>query len=411
MNVCRAAELPLTKQMRLQNVNAMFVVGGVSSPASGIASAVSELSSSLVNAGARVTVFAADTGRRGYSEFTTHPKVGRITEPGIWAFRLQHSPKSRRRIQKAVHDYDVIHNHSLWVMPTHYSSVAGHQSGKPVVFSSHGYFMESAMRHSSWKKSLAGWLFQRKDLSRCACIHASTKAEIDGIRRYVRKPVIVIPNGVNPGDFNNARTQRQDFLSDCGIPSDKRVLLFLGRLHPIKGIANLLCAWETVCREYRDWHLVFVGPDGGMLHTMQQAMAAEPLKSSTSIVGPLFGQRKCDCLHHANALVLPSISEGFSVTILEAMAARLPVVVSHECNFPEVEQCECGFLTNTNAGAIADGLRRVMSATDGERLRLGQSGRKLVETKYSWPSIAQQMFQLYRWSMGEPSPSSLEIYE
>lgn len=389
----------------------MFVVGGISSPASGIASTVGKLSSALVDEGTDVTVFVADTGRRGCSEFATSEEVRRVVEPGRWAFRLQYSRKLRHRIAASVSDFDVIHNHNLWVLPTHYSSTFAHQAGKPVIFSSHGYFMDSALRHSRWKKRLAGVLFQDKDLDRSACIHALTKGEIDGIRSHIKRPIVVIPNGVDTREFDVPVRPRHELLTSYKIPANKQIILFLGRLHPIKGIANLIPAWKSLCQQHRDWHLVFVGPDGGMLQTIQQETETEPLKSSVTIAGPMFGQDKCDLLIHADALVLPSVSEGLSLTILEALAARLPVVISAGCNFPEVAEHNCGTVVDASVAALADGLRGVMTVSIEERQMMGRCGRTLVENKYAWPKIARQMQKMYRWTIGENASSDLEIYD
>ena len=153
---------------------------------------------------------------------------------------------------------------------------------KPVIFSSHGYFTDYAMKHSGWKKKIAWSLFQRKDLNHAMCIHANTVGEVDMIRKRSKKPIVIIPNGVEPSCFDNTAT----FGYHPAIPKDKKVLLFLGRLHRIKGIANLLCAWNRISKKYKDWQLVIAGPDAGMLDLLKEQ--AKVSTNSITLTGPVF---------------------------------------------------------------------------------------------------------------------------
>jgi glycosyltransferase involved in cell wall biosynthesis len=128
------------------------------------------------------------------------------------------------------------------------------------------------------------------------------------------------------------------------------------------------------------------------------------VESSVTLVGPLYGERKLAALAAASLFVLPSFSEGFSMAVLEAMAARLPVIITPECNFPEAEKASAGLQVEPTEDGMALGLHELLRASDAEREQMGRNGRVLVETGYTWDRIARQMVELYQWLVGGGAP-------
>ncbi len=190
------------------------------------------------------------------------------------------------------------------------------------------------------------------------------------------------------------------------------MLLFLGRIHPKKGLPHLVEAWAALQRDgaARDWALLIAGPDQ-LGHAAQVAAQVRALGVDDSVVlaGPAYGEAKRDLLAGADAFVLPSFSEGFSMAVLEAMAWRLPVVVSRQCNL-DVEAPGAGLLCEPEAASVAGRLRDLLALSDAGRGDMGKRGRAEVERRYTWPIVAAQLVEVYRWLLGGGDrPAAVEV--
>jgi glycosyltransferase involved in cell wall biosynthesis len=201
------------------------------------------------------------------------------------------------------------------------------------------------------------------------------------------------------------------------------VLLYLGRLHPKKNLVTLLKAWVAVqkarvrSQKSDEWLLAIAGWDQGGHEEKLQRLATqlgiawchitEHLTSNrTSLVflGPQFGTDKDACYRACDAFVLPSLSEGLPMTVLEAWAYAKPVLMTPECNLPEGFAAEAAQRMGTTANEIATGLRQLVEMTEGERKETGIRGRTLVAAKFSWPRIGQRMLAVYEWVLGGGTP-------
>lgn len=382
-----------------------FTVGGVTSDASGLAVAIGGLAQSLARQGTQVCLFtAACRGRPRLTYGAGQNGFSRVEAEGRWAGRLCYSPALRTSLDAQVGAFNIVHNHSLWVLPTHYASAAAHRHGKPVVFSIHGALEPWAVAHSGWKKKIAARLFQNRDLSRAMCLHAVSANEVAGIRSYgLRNPVAIIPNGVDLADFD-AMPPRHE--ADELFPSilNKKVVLFMARLHPKKGLRHLLRAWKALHSDFEEWHLLIAGPDDGERAPAEALVRELALERSVTFTGSLAGRAKYAALAAASVFVLPSFSEGFSMAILEAMAARLPVLITPGCNFPQAVEQGAGVGVTPDAQGTEQGLRRMIQMSDQQRRDMGDRGRQLVEGNYTWDAVAGQMIQVYQWMQAGGSP-------
>jgi len=197
----------------------------------------------------------------------------------------------------------------------------------------------------------------------------------------------------------------------CPLAADKRIAVFLGRVHGKKGLLPLLEAWSTIRQTSPEWHLVIAGPDEAG-HAAEVASRADQLQlsDSVSLVGPVYGAEKQALLRAASVFVLPSFSEGFSVAVLEAMAAELPVLITPGCNFPEAGAAGAAAIVEPTLEGIRDGLGGLLLMPDYEREEMGRRGHHLVLTKYSWETVAQQMLAVYQWVLGEgPLPGCVQM--
>ena len=390
-----------------------FVVGGLYHRANGVAWIMRDLAAAMGRAGSPVSVYAAECPRAGLDSIGSifQPPSTWIGRPGRWWGGLSWSPKLREILERDIGQLDVIHNHSLWMLPNSYASQLGRRTGKPVLFTIHGTLEPWALSHSRWKKQIVGRWFQFRDLRSANCLHVNSLRELQSVRAAgFGNPVAVIPNGINLPEFESLPERTVFFRSHPQLVG-KKLLLFMARLHKKKGLDHLLQSWAVLAGEFTDWHLVIAGPDDGYQKSCEEMIARSGIGGSTTLVGSLHDQDKLAALHAADIFVQPSHSEGFSMSVIEAMACKLPVLISHGCNFPEAAQAGAGIeVTADCAGTIA-GLRWLMKISTSDRRKMGESGKNLVQRDYTWDRVAESMLQVYRWLKSEDArPMCVSTY-
>lgn len=389
------------------SVKPLFVVGGLYSLSNGVAWIMRDLAAALGRAGAPVDVYGADCWGRGAAS------VGHVFEPpsrwhtaqGLWLGGLSVSPGLKRSIYQAVPQADVVHNHSVWMLPNSYSSRAAEKYSKPVVITAHGAIEPWAVQNSGWKKRLVGRWFQDHELHQASCIVVNNTTEIAGLRQYgLKNPVAVIPNGVHLPDFDPPASP-EPFLTKFPETRGQRIALFMARIHEKKGLGHLVPAFAEVSRTLPEWHLVIAGPDGGDLTRIQSLIDQHQLANRVTFTGPLQGEIKASARSAAEVFVQPSFSEGFSMAILEALASRLPVLLTPGCNFPEAVTAQAAISVEPEVVSCTEGLRELLSQSESSLEQMGQRGRALVESRYQWDAVAHETLKLYRWLIsGGPAP-------
>jgi poly(glycerol-phosphate) alpha-glucosyltransferase len=295
-------------------------------------------------------------------------------------------------------DLDILHVHGIWMYPSMACQRWFARTHKPYVISPHGMLDPWAVRHSSGKKKIAGWLYENKQLRNAACIRALCDSEAEAIRQHgLRNPICVIPNGVKQPKYSSTSPPPWG----VQVPASARVLLYLGRLHPKKGLVNLLQAWANVFRISKtpnDWHLVIAGWDqlnhGQELKSLARILGID---ARVHFIGPQFGPDKHACYSHADGFILPSFSEGLPIVILEAWAYGLPVLMTPQCNIPEGFAAAAAIRIEPDTISISEALMNYFSLSDQTRLEIGERGRQLATTQFTWPGIAGQMLEVYRW--------------
>jgi poly(glycerol-phosphate) alpha-glucosyltransferase len=320
---------------------------------------------------------------------------------------LGFSPELTAQLRMGVRPGGVVHSHGLWIYSGMLARICANKAHCPLVISPHGMLEPWALNHSRFKKKLAGWLFEDKNLRQAACLHALCAAEADNFRRYgLENPIAIIPNGVDVPEIGNL-PEVVDMM-DEKFPDVKgrHRILFLSRLHPKKGLSNLLQAWRHVARDYRGWCLLIAGAGQPAYEQELKTLVKDyDLEKSVVFPGPLHGDEKKQVLATAEVFVLPSFSEGFSVAVLEAAAAGIPVLLTRECNFPELVQSGAAIEMSPHATAISDGLRQMLGLSAEQRQIMGRKGLELVKRSYTWPAIAGRMCRVYEWLAGNgPRP-------
>lgn len=292
--------------------------------------------------------------------------------------------------------FDLVHVHEPWHYPGLIAFRAARKHGIPYVLSPHGEFQEFCLRHKAFKKRIYMRMIQGHILKFADALHALTKEEMASISKLgYKNSVFVVPNGIDSSQFEKL-PDISEFMAAYPDLSGKRVILFMGRLHFKKGLEVLARSYVSLSHKFKDVALLIVGPDeDGTRKRMESILKRSLALRSTVFAGQLTGKDKLAALACADLFVLSSYSEGFSMSILEALAAGLPVVISKHCHFPEVSEHDAGFVVEPNDTAVTEAIDTLLS--DGQLMaRMGHNGRDLVKEKYTWTGVAASMAGFYR---------------
>ena len=302
---------------------------------------------------------------------------------------------------------DGLHLHGLWEQSTAVGARTARALGKPYIISAHGMLEPWALRNRGFKKRIYAALVERANLEGAHCLHALTSAEADDYRSFgCPAPIAVIPNGVRVPDTFSAEL----FLQSYPELRHKRLLLFLSRLHPKKGLDILVEAWSALAAQWPDAHLVLAGPDfEGTRSPLEQRLSALGLTKQVSFTGMLSGELKWSAFAAAECFLLPSYSEGLSVSVLEAMGTGLPVLISDRCNLPEVKSVEAGWIIQSNVKSLTYGMREMLLNSPATNRQIGLQGSKLVRERFTWTHVAAQMSAVYNWAQGGPVPQHVDL--
>jgi glycosyltransferase involved in cell wall biosynthesis len=302
---------------------------------------------------------------------------------------------------------ELLHIHGLWRSPTRIAPRLA-AAGMPLVIAPHGMLDPGALAISRRRKQLVWHLWERRALRSARCLHALCPAEAAAIRALLpQAPIAVIPNGV---ELPAPLAPRLPPPAWAGVvPAGESVLLFLGRFHPKKGLDPLLAAWQAAAAaaERAGWWLALVGyGDGGALaQRVADAHARDQLKRLL-VLGPVFAAEKAAVLQAASAFVLPSFSEGLPMAALEAMAHRLPCLLSEACNLPQAFSAGAALVAEPQEAPLAASLQQLFALSASERAAMGAAGQALVREQFSWPQVAEQTRLLYSWILGGGPPPS-----
>lgn len=319
--------------------------------------------------------------------------------PARWAFSPMLEWAARSSAGSHV---EVFHQHGVWMGFSHATLTWQNKNKGPTVISAHGSLDAWPLRRSNWKKQIALVAYERKNLRRASCLHALSAREYCNYRDFgLRNPVAVIPNGISE-EWIEAAADPEAFKNRIGIPRDSRVMLFLSRITPKKGLPMFIEAAANLRAELRDWTVIIAGMDE-FDHEREVRSIVERLGLADRFVfaGPLFGQDKRNAYAAADLFVLPSHSEGAPVVVLEALGAGVPVLTTTASPWEEIQSSGCGWRVDPSVDSIGAALAEALRRTRAELVRLGEAGRKLARERYTWQAIAPRTLELYDWLLGK----------
>lgn len=320
----------------------------------------------------------------------------------LWALPL------KRYLTSCVDIPDIIHIHGVWMPEKHRSASFARKHGIPYVINPRGDMETARMNYSilkKWKKMLVWNIYAKHDVEKAACIIATSQQELEGIRRLgVNTPIVVIPNGIEINTFPQVVPHHYN---------DKKVLLFLSRINPIKGIEYLLDAWAQLDGSLKfDWELHIAGNSDPKDYIISLKNKTQKLgiMNSVKFIGPINGDEKMRKYQNSNLFILPTLNENFGNVIAEAMMCECPVITTKNAPWSCLVEEKCGWWIDLSVESLVNTLTESMSLTDEERHELGRKSRQCIINRFSSESVAKQMYKVYEWVIGKrEKPEFVEI--
>src|SRR5262245_15893694 len=310
-----------------------------------------------------------------------------------WPRSIFYAPSFSSVVATELRDAGVVHIHGLWNAAVWSAAAAARHQQRPYVLSPRGMLAPAALAHDAWRKRLAYRLADGRVIRDAARLHATSQLEFDELTRLTDPDrVVFVPNGVELPRVgaSHERATRERFK----LRADAPLVLFLGRIHPIKRLDLLADAFGRVLQQHAGAHLVIAGPDEDG-HRAQVAPMFTPFGDAVTWTGRVDETGKRELLNAAAALVMCSDAESFGMSVAEAMAAGTPVVVTRTCPWPDVESHRTGFWVEQTPDAVAAGVNAVLSDRSTAR-EIGCRGRSLVASQYSWPHAASALINQYQ---------------
>ena len=367
--------------MKILNVNSQLdpVIGG------GTAERTLQISLALKNEGVDCKILTTDIGFENGS-------LPRLEGLNVTAYQCLlkrfYIPRvSFASIKKEVEGVDVIHIMGHWSVLNALVYLVARRLKKPYVVCPAGAL--PIYGRSKTLKAIYNWVIGRRIIHDASAWVAITEDECAHFDAYGidRKHVVVIPNGINPDDFSEADVQ--GFRKKHGL-GNHPFILFLGRLNSIKGPDLLL---EAFCRgqeKWTEWHLVFAGPDGGLLDSLKKSAVG----SRVHFVGYVGGEEKSSAYHSAQLLVIPSRQEAMSIVVLEAGISGVPVLLTDQCGFDAVGRNGGGAVTPATVEGLQNGLESLLNGKTSLEL-MGGKLKDYVKENYTWRIVIRKYMDLY----------------
>ena len=341
------------------------------------ASAVAER---LVSKGHEVIVFTTNSNLDQDLDVPTNRPID-VNGAQVWYFRRQepiqkwlpyvsylsqsigylYAPAMKAQLDRIVPSVDVVHTQMPFVYPTLAAGKAAIRHGKPLFYQQRGVLGPEHLKFRGIKKKIYIYAVERPIMRRATTLIALTEAEFGVYRDLgVQTPCRIIPNGVDIVD--RLRPSEYPDCSPCNISPDRTVILFMARLHPLKGADRLIRAFLMLHRGFPRATLVMAGPDErGIMESLRSEIRNAGAEDRILFPGMVTGRLKEELLARADLFCLPSEAEGFSISILEALANATPVLISPGCHFSEVEEAGAGRVVRPEPDKIRDAMADLLN--------------------------------------------------
>ena len=329
---------------------------------------VYEISKKLVERGHEVTVYTTD----GFKQRLNVEKNKPVDVDGIrtYYFRNLSNYLARNLLlptpyylplvaRKEIKKFDIIHIHEyrtlLGVVVHHYAK----KYNVPYILQAHGT-LPRIMAKQKLKK-LYDNLWGNKILRDAAKLIALTEIEIEQYKKMGvdEDKIEVVPNGINLAEYENL-PEKGKFRRKYGIKDDEKIILYLGRIHKIKGLDILVDAFAELIKEINNVRLVIVGPDDGFLSRLEKQIEGIGVSDKVLLTGPLYREEKLEAYVDADVFVLPSRYESFGKVVLEAFACGVPAIVTDRCAITKFVDGKAGYVVEYDREQLKNRIVKVL---------------------------------------------------
>ncbi|MEQ8538040.1 MAG: glycosyltransferase [Coleofasciculus sp. D1-CHI-01] len=292
----------------------------------------------------------------------------------------------------------LVHDHGIWLPNNHAIAVESRRLGIPRIVTPHGMLENWALNYKAWKKRIAWHFFQYSDLKTTQVLHATSNAEALNLRKlFPDLPIVMIPLGVD----------RLPTITKKGSHQSQKTVLFIGRIHPVKGLSNLIEAWSHL--NSKSWQLIIAGNDERNYQGFLEKKAKQlGVIDTINLMGYVDREAKWKLYQEADVFVLPSFTENFGIVIAEALASGTPAIATKGTPWSDLVTYRCGWWIDSGVMPLVEALREAMESEQIQRTEMGYRGRQLVESKYTWERTAEQMIEVYEWILyRQQKPTSM----
>jgi len=360
------------------------------------------LARNLARLGHRVTVYATDIRDR-QSRIPDAKGIKKVDRIEVCYFRnLSNWLASRHlyspigmvsALKRELSNFDIIHLNEYRC----FQSIIVHYYAKkynvPYVLQAHGS-LARVMSKQRLKK-IFDLIWGYRLLQDAAKLIALTPMEAEQYQSFgaSKAKIETVPNGIDLAEFLKL-PQRGRFRRKYGLAPDQKMVLYLARLHKIKGPDLLVRAFTSIVSQIKDAKLVIVGPDEGYLPTLKKLVTELDIESNILIVGPLYGKEKLEAYVDADVYVLPSVYETFPIAALEASACGTPIILTERCGIAGIIDGQAGLVVAYDKDKLSNAILRMLS-NEEMRQKFAERGKSLVREKFNWLKIAEQVESLY----------------
>ena len=292
---------------------------------------------------------------------------------------------------------DVVHLHGGWHPLLFAGARVARKMKLPMVLSLHGSLRPVVLEEDRRLRKWLAWrCYQKRLVAWADVIHGTTDMERADIRRLgFKNPVVVVPCGVDVAAFVGRRN-REAVDRRWPVCRGKRILLFLSRIHPGKGLDLLVESWRRVAADFPDWHVLIAGPDEQCFErTIRGAVRQAGLADRVTFCGPMYGDDQAMLLASADLFVLPTHGDSFGLVVTESLACGVPVICTKGAPWEELLTERCGWWPDIGVEPLASAFQHAMRLPVSELRAMGQRGRQLMEQKYQWDAVVTQMTAIY----------------
>jgi len=378
--------------LKILNVNAVLdpVTGG------GTAERTLQISRSLVQKGIDCCIMTTDVGLSGRI-LPSMEGIHLIAYRCVMK-RFYIPLSSYSKIKQVVEDVDIVHLMGHWSILNALVYIAARSLDKPYVVCPAGAL--PIFGRSRVIKKIYNWLIGKRLIQNADAWIAITEEEKVQFNSYGinRDKITVIPNGINPDDF--PVNGIAEFRIKHGL-NKSPFLLFLGRLNFIKGPDLLLDAFSKGDDDWNEWHLVYAGPDGGLLESLKKTVDKNGLNERVHFIGYVGGDEKSAAYHAADLLVIPSRQEAMSIVVLESGISATPVILTDQCGFDQVEAVGGGKVCPATVDGIYDGLHEIIGGNE-DLVGLGKKLESYVSMNFTWHVVIRKYIELYSVLLASP---------